>query len=97
MADFKDSRISAGNNFFPIHIRINGFGITLNKPGFLSFTEKTIAFANITAIKLHCQFLGFSAITIKGTGYPDIYLGGFTKIEVRRMKQMILKNLMKFR
>ncbi|HEV7231272.1 MAG TPA: hypothetical protein VGO45_08090 [Bacteroidia bacterium] len=96
MTVFKASRISPGNNFFPIHIQINGFGITLNKPGFLSFSEKTIAFANITAIKLHCQFLGYSAITIKGTGYPDIKIGGFSKMEVRRMKQMILANLQKF-
>ena len=93
IADFKSSRISWTNNIFPSLIQISHEGVTFNKPGFLSDTERTIPFRNIKGVKLKCQFLGFSTITILGEGDTDIHAGGFTKVEVKNMKKLILSYL----
>jgi hypothetical protein len=90
ISDFRSSRISWPNNIFPALIQISHEGVTFIKSGFLSATARTIPFSNIKAVKLKCQFLGFSTITIQGDGDADIHAGGFTKMEVRSMKKLIL-------
>jgi hypothetical protein len=95
ISDFRSSRVSWANNIFPALIQISREGVTFNKAGFLSVTKLTIPFSSIKAVKLRCQFLGFSTITIQGDGDNNIHAGGFTKIEVRSMKKLILDYLWK--
>lgn len=90
MNSFTASRLSEGNKVFPIEINIDKVGVTLKHPGLFSGQEKTIPFNSVSSVDVDCPLVGFSTIIIETTGEGEIYAHGFTKSEVKEMKDMIL-------
>jgi hypothetical protein len=93
METFIASRLTGGNRIFPSKIIIDNLGVTLKIPGFFSGNEKTIPFNRISSVDIDCPFVGYSTIIIETTGEGQIQANGFTKDEVKRMKQIILGKL----
>jgi hypothetical protein len=91
MFEFKASRLFSGIIFSPSTIHIDTSGVTLQRPGLFASREETIPFNKIASIQLKAQFIGPSAITIKGNDEAHIHANGFTKGEVRKMKRLILE------
>ena len=93
MKTFVASRLSDGNKVFPCKITIGTSGVTLKIPGFLSGEEATVPFARISAVDIDCPMIGYSSITISTTGEGNVIGHGFSKGEVREMKELILENI----
>jgi uncharacterized membrane protein YdbT with pleckstrin-like domain len=90
---FITSRLSEGNKVFPTKIIIDNQGVTVEVPGVFSKKEETIPFTKISSVKADCPFIGFSTLIIETTGNGRVSTCGFTKDEVKRMKELILKNI----
>ncbi len=88
--EYTASRLSEGNKLFPAKITITENGVTLKIPGFLSGSEQSIPFDTISSVDIETPFIGFSTIKIYSTGWDDIIASGFTKAEVKEMKNAIL-------
>jgi len=86
------NRLAEGNRIFPCKITIHSNGVTLKIPGFLSGQEATLPFSQISAVDIECPMIGYSTITISTTGEGNIVAHGFTKSEVKEMKETILSN-----
>lgn len=84
------SRLSEGNKLFPASISITGHGVTLKVPGFLGGSEQTIPFDRISAVDIETPFVGYSTIKIYSVGWDVIVASGFTKADVKEMKEAIL-------
>ncbi len=84
------SRLSEGNKIFPAHITITGHGVTLKVPGFFGGKEQTIPFDRISAVDIETPFVGYSTIKIHSVGWDTIVASGFTKADVKEMKETIL-------
>jgi len=95
METFKASRLSSGNIIFPSKIIIDELWVTLKKPGLFSVKEKTIPYTKISSVDIECPFAGFSTIIIETTGEGRISAHGFTKNKVKKMKELILKKILK--
>jgi hypothetical protein len=93
MNEYTASRLSSGNRVFPSKIIIDETGVTLKDPGLFSGKEKTIPFSRISSVNFECPFVGYSTIIIETTGEGQIRLNGFTKSEVKEMKDLILKKI----
>lgn len=87
---YSASRLSEGNKLFPATISITGHGVTLKVPGFLGGSEQTIPFDRISAVDIETPFVGFSTIKIYSVGWDVIVASGFTKSDVKEMKEAIL-------
>ena len=93
MKTYVASRFSDGNKVFPCKIIIGNSSITLKIPGFLRGEEATIPFAHISAVDIDCPMIGYASITISTTGEGNIVGHGFTKSEVKEMKELILEQI----
>ena len=90
METFIASRLTQGNKIFPSKIIIDQLGVTLKIPGLFSGNEKTVPYSRIASVDIICPFVGYSTIIIETTGEGNIESYGFTKSEVKRMKELIL-------
>jgi len=90
METFIASLLTEGNRIFPSKIIIDKLGVTLKVPGLFSGNEKIIPFHRISSVDIDCPFVGYSTIIIETTGEGQIQANGFTKDEVKRMKEIIL-------
>lgn len=93
MTTFIASRLTEGNRIFPSKIIIDKLGVTFKVPGLFSGNEKTIPFERISSVDIDCPFVGYSTIIIETTGESSIRAHGFTKNEVKEMKEIILKSI----
>jgi uncharacterized membrane protein YdbT with pleckstrin-like domain len=90
---FTASRLTGGNRVFPSRIIIDELGVTLKDPGLFSGKEKTVPFSRISSVNIDCPFVGFSTIVIETTGEGSIASKGFSKDDVKRMKEIILAKI----
>ena len=93
METFTASHLSEGNRIFACKISIDDKGITLKIPGFFSGKESTVPYNHISAVDIESPMIGFSTIYIETTGEGKISAHGFTKAEVKKMKEMILSKM----
>ena len=93
METYSASRLSEGNKVFPCKITIGDNGVTLQLPSFMSGKETTIPFTRISAVDIDCPFVGYSSITIATAGEGRIMAHGFTKSEVKEMKELLLEKM----
>lgn len=93
MPTYIASRLTDGNRIFPSKIIIDDIGVTLKDPGLFSGKEKTIPFSRISSVNIECPFVGYSTIIIETTGEGEIQVHGFTKSEVKSMKELILEKI----
>ena len=89
MKTFEASRLTEGNKVFPTQIIITNRSITIRKPGVFSSDEKTIPMSHVTHVDVNCPLMGFSSITF-GTEDTPIKVSGFTKSEVKEMKELVM-------
>lgn len=90
MSTYTAARLSDGNKLFPCKITIDNMGVTVHIPGFFRGEERTIPFKRIACVDIQCPLIGYSSISIESTGDGVIYAHGFSKSEVKEMKQRIL-------
>jgi uncharacterized membrane protein YdbT with pleckstrin-like domain len=91
MKVYQASKLASGvSKVFPHKIIITESSVTLNEPGLFGSKEKTIPFSKIASVNISTPLIGFSSITIETTGNDTLNINGFTKDEVREMKQTIL-------
>jgi Bacterial PH domain len=93
MKTYTASHLSEGNKLFPCRITIDDKGITLKVPGFLSGKESTVLYNHISSVDIESPMIGYSTIYIETTGEGKITAHGFTKAEVREMKETILSKM----
>ena len=91
MKVYQASKLAAGvSKVFPHRITISDNSVTITEPGLFSNKEKTIPFSKIASVNIDSPLIGFSTITVETTGNDSLTINGFTKDEVREMKQIIL-------
>ena len=93
METFVASRLTGGNRVFPSKIIIDNQGVTVKDPGLFSGKEKTIPYSRVASVDIDCPFVGYSTIIIETTGDGRIRTNGFTKSEVKTMKELILDKI----
>lgn len=93
MKTYIASHLSEGNRVFASKIIIDDLGVTLKAPKLFAGNEKTIPFSRISSVNIICPFLGFSTIILETTGEGKIDAYGFTKNEVKEMKETILNKI----
>jgi uncharacterized membrane protein YdbT with pleckstrin-like domain len=91
MKVYQASKLAAGvSKVFPHRITITDNSVTITEPGLFNNKEKTIPFSKIASVNIDSPLIGFSTIIIETTGNDSLTINGFTKDEVREMKQTIL-------
>ncbi len=91
MKVYQASKLASGvSKVFPHRITISDNSVTITEPGLFSNKEKTIPFSKIASVNIDSPLIGFSTITVETTGNDSLTINGFTKDEVREMKQIIL-------
>ena len=94
MKIYQASKLASGvSKLFPHKIIIGDNSVTISEPGLFGAKEKTIPFSKIASVNINCPMIGFSTITIETTGEGNITTNGFTKDEVKEMKQTILTKI----
>jgi uncharacterized membrane protein YdbT with pleckstrin-like domain len=93
MEIFIASRLTTGNRVFPSQIIVDQDSVTLKIPGLFSGNEKTIPYSRISSVNIISPLIGYSSINIETTGEGSIQANGFTKSEVRRIKELILAKI----
>ena len=93
MNEYVASRFSEGNKLYPAHIIIDERGITLKLPGLFNGKETTILFNSLTSVNIDVPLIGYSTIDIETKGEGKIVAHGFTKDEVKEMKELILSKM----
>lgn len=93
MQEFIASRLSKGNELFPAHIILDDRGITFKVQGFFSGKETTILFHSVTSVEIETPMVGYSTINIETKGEGKIVAHGFTKDEVKEIKEIILSKM----
>ena len=93
METFTASRLTEGNRVFPSKIILDEQGVTLKNPSLFSGREKTVPFNRISSVKIETPMIGFSTIIIETTGEGRIASHGFSKDDVKRMKEIILARI----
>ena len=93
MQKYIASRLSDGNKLYRSSVVIDERGVTLHAPGFFSGKESTIPFSRISSVDIEVPLIGYSTIRIETTGEGKITVHGFTKSEVREMKETILSRM----
>lgn len=68
MKKYKSSRLVGGNRVYPTEIIIDGNGVTVKTPNFLSGKETTIPFSRISSVNIDSPCIGYSSIIIETTG-----------------------------
>lgn len=88
--EFTASRLSEGNKLFPARITITPQGVTLKVPSFLGGKEQSIPFHLISSVDLETPFVGYSTIKIYSVGWDVIIASGFSKADVKQIKEQIM-------
>lgn len=94
MSTYTASRLSEGNKMFPCVIHIDGLAVTFKIPGLFNGKESTIPMNRVSSVDIETPLIGFSTITIDTTGEGKIRAHGFTKSEVKEMKETILSKIL---
>ena len=94
MSIYTASRLSEGNKVFPCVIHIDEQAVTFKIPGFFNGKETTIPMSRISSVDIETPLIGFSTIIVETTGEGSIKAHGFTKAEVKEMKQDILSRIL---
>lgn len=94
MSTYTASRLSEGNKMFPCVIHIDGSAVTFKIPGLFNGKESTIPMNRVSSVDIETPLIGFSTITIETTGEGKIRAHGFTKSEVKEMKETILSKIL---
>ncbi|MDB5225989.1 MAG: hypothetical protein JWN78_182 [Bacteroidota bacterium] len=87
------SRLTEGNKIFPSKIILDDNGVTFRVPSFFSGKETTIPYSRISSVNVESPFIGFSTIIIETTGEGNISVHGFSKEEVKAMKEFLLRKV----
>ena len=90
---YSASRLTTGNKIFPSKIILDANGVTFKVPSFFSGEETTIPYSRISSVNVDMPFVGFSTIIIETTGEGKIAVHGFTKAEVKEMKELLLQKV----
>ena len=90
MEIFNESRLIAGNKLFPPAIIIDHHDIAIKIPGLFNGDEKMIPYSQIKSVDIICPVFGLSSIIIETTYEGKIKAHGFSKYNVKRMKDLIL-------
>lgn len=93
MKKFIASRLTSGNRLFPAEVTIGELSVSLKNPCIFSGKEKTIPFVRISSVDIDSPLIGFSKIIIETTGEGKIISNGFTRAEVKEMKELILNKI----
>jgi len=89
MKTFTASRVSDGNGLFPCKIIIQKGGVTVKVPGIFNNAERFIPFNNISEVSIDTPLIGYSTLKFYTTGVGVVKAHGFTKSEVKEIKQFI--------
>lgn len=84
----KASRLSEGNKIFPAEIDIEETGLTVKIPGFFKNRSQFLDYKQIGDVSVDTPLVGYSTITFYTQG-ARVSAHGFTKSEVRRIKNAI--------
>jgi hypothetical protein len=90
---FVASRLSSGNKLFPDEIYLEPTGITIKIPGLFSGETKHFDYEHIASVEIDTPLVGFSSITLFAGG-TMMAANGFTKAEVKQIKEGIEKGKM---
>jgi hypothetical protein len=90
MEIFNESRLITGNKLFPPSIIIDHNDIAFKIPGLFNGDEKMIPYSQIKSVEIDCPVIGFSSIIIETTSVGIIKASGFSRYNVKRMKDLIL-------
>ncbi|WP_264521878.1 SHOCT domain-containing protein [Flavobacterium sp. N1994] len=93
---FVASRLSSGNKLFPAEIYLEPSGITIKIPGLFSGETKHFDYDHIASVEIDTPLIGFSSITIFAGG-TMMAANGFTKAEVKQIKEGIEKGKMEIK
>lgn len=88
---FEASRLSEGNKIFPCKIEFDNTTVTITIPGLFSGKSQTIAFEQISSVRVEVPLAGYSKIIFETTGLGRVLAHGFTKGEVNEMKDLVQK------
>jgi uncharacterized membrane protein YdbT with pleckstrin-like domain len=90
MEIFNESRLIAENKLFPPAIIIDHNDIAIKIPGLFNGDEKMIPYSQIKSVDIICPVIGLSSIIIETTCEGMIKAHGFSKYNVKRMRDLIL-------
>lgn len=93
---FVASRLSSGNKIFPAEIYVEPTGITIRIPGLFSGETKQFDYNHIASVEIDTPLVGFSSISIFAGG-TMMAANGFTKAEVKQIKEEIERGKLKAR
>jgi hypothetical protein len=93
---FVASRLSSGNKIFPAEIYVEPTGITIRIPGLFSGETKQFDYHHIASVEIDTPLVGFSSISIFAGG-TMMAANGFTKAEVKQIKEEIERGKLKAR
>ncbi len=93
MKEYQANRLSGGNRLFPAEIKIDDFGVTLKIPGVFSGKEKSLAFHQISSIKIDSPLVGFSKITFDTIGWDRVVAEGFEKADAIEIKEVVQRGI----
>jgi hypothetical protein len=93
---FVASRLSSGNKLFPAEIYLEPSGITIKIPGLFSGETKHFDYDHIASVEIDTPLIGFSSITLFAGG-TMMAANGFTKAEVKQIKEGIEKGKMEIK
>lgn len=89
MKTFTASRVADGQGLFPCKIIVGANKITVRIPGLFSNQDKDIPFDKISEVSVDTPLVGYSTIRFYTTGVGIVSAHGFTKSEVKEIKQLI--------
>ncbi len=89
MQTFTASRLSDDNSLFPCKIIVCSDKITVRIPGLFGNKDKDIRFDKISEVSVDTRLVGYSTITFYTTGTGVVRAHGFTKSEVKEIKELI--------
>lgn len=93
---FVASRLSSGNKLFPAEIYLEPSGITIKIPGLFSGETKHFDYDHIASVEIDTPLIGFSSISLFAGG-TMMAANGFTKAEVKQIKEGIEKGKMEIK
>ena len=94
MKIYQACRVAPGvSTIFSHKIIIGQNSVTISEPGIFSYKEETIPFSQIASINIESPLIGFSAIRIETTGNNTFYSRGYTKTQVKEIKEIISQNI----
>jgi len=90
---YKASRVAEGNRLFPAEIHIEETEIMIKFPSFFSGKSRHLVYQQIEGVNIDTPMIGYSTITFV-VGGEKIAGHGFTKSEVKEIKQICSKKML---